>query len=240
MFSEPQPELRRLVDLIGLGWPALRHDAFGLEIAATCRIAELHGFEAPADWSALTLVAPCCDALLGSFKIWNVATVGGNICLALPAGPMTALAVALDGTATIWIPDGRDRQQKIIDLVLGDRLTTLEAGEILRCIRLPAAHLRRRVAFRQISLSPLGRSTALLIGTIGNDGDFELTITASTARPVRLDFAAHPTAHDLSAAIDTHVTAWFDDVHGAPDWRRLMTLRLAEEIRRELAGASCA
>jgi hypothetical protein len=31
---------------------------------------------------------------------------------------------------------------------------------------------------------------------------------------------------------------WFDDIHGLPEWRRHMTLRLAEEIRRELRGAA--
>ncbi|MDT7569507.1 MAG: hypothetical protein QOG76_8131, partial [Pseudonocardiales bacterium] len=28
---------------------------------------------------------------------------------------------------------------------------------------------------------------------------------------------------------------WFDDPHGAPDWRRAVTLLLAEEVRAELA-----
>ena len=29
---------------------------------------------------------------------------------------------------------------------------------------------------------------------------------------------------------------WFDDVHGAPDYRKHLTLYFAEEIRRELSG----
>jgi hypothetical protein len=28
---------------------------------------------------------------------------------------------------------------------------------------------------------------------------------------------------------------WYDDVHGAPDWRHHVTLLLAEEIRQELS-----
>ena len=31
------------------------------------------------------------------------------------------------------------------------------------------------------------------------------------------------------------VDDWYDDPHGAPDWRRAMTLRLAEQVREELA-----
>lgn len=41
LFSEPQPQLRRLIDLQGLGWQALTVSDRGLEIAATCEIAKL-------------------------------------------------------------------------------------------------------------------------------------------------------------------------------------------------------
>ena len=238
LFSEPQPRLRRLVDLTRLAWPALQVSESGLEIAATCRIAELEACTLPSAWQAASLIPQCCHALLGSFKVLNVATVGGNLCLALPAGPMTALAAALDGVCTIWTHDGGERRVMALDFVLGDRRTALRDGEILRSVTLPAASLHRRAAFRQISLTPGGRSAALLIGTMGQEGDIALTITAATPRPVRLDFAAPPSANDLAQAIEANVTAkelWYDDLHGAPDWRRHVSLRLAEEIRRELA-----
>ncbi|MDT7685280.1 MAG: hypothetical protein QOG57_5590, partial [Pseudonocardiales bacterium] len=96
LFSQPQPDLHTLVDLTGLGWPPLTITARGLEIAATCTLAELTGFVAAPGWPAAALFRACCEALAGSFKIWHTATVGGNICLALPAGPMTSLAAALD------------------------------------------------------------------------------------------------------------------------------------------------
>lgn len=244
MFSEPQPGLRRLVDLAGLAWPPLRIGEDGLEIAATCRIAELASCVAPGTWRAASLIPLCCHALLGSFKIWNMATVGGNLCLGLPAGPMTALAAALDGVCTVWTADGGERRVRAVDFVVGNQRTVLGAGEILRAIVLPAASLRRRTAFRQVSLSPEGRSAALLIGTRHPEGGLALTITAATPRPVRLEFAALPSGAELMQAIEAEVTAralWFDDVHGAPDWRRHVSLRLADEIVRELAmEGSCA
>src|SRR3712207_8510436 len=46
-----------------------------------CRIVELHDFAAPPEWIAAPLIRQCCDALLMSFKIWNMATVGGNVCM---------------------------------------------------------------------------------------------------------------------------------------------------------------
>ena len=56
LFSELQPSLDTLIDLGGLKWPALQASADGLEIAATCRIVELHDFEGPGEWHALPLI----------------------------------------------------------------------------------------------------------------------------------------------------------------------------------------
>src|SRR5437667_379420 len=68
---------------------------------------------------------------------------------------------------------------------------------------------------------------------------FLVTVTASTRRPVRLSFAKMPTADELREAILLRITddRYHDDVHGKAEWRKHMTLRLAEEIRSELADA---
>src|SRR5438445_5426556 len=70
LFSEPQPATDTLIDLQGLGWPALEASPAGLDIAATCHIAELYRFVPPAEWAAASLVHECCNAFLASFKIW--------------------------------------------------------------------------------------------------------------------------------------------------------------------------
>ena len=236
LFSEQQPGLTRLIDLAGLGWPAIETDAEGLSLSATCTIAELDRHEWPAAWIAAPLVGQCCRALLGSFKIWNRATVGGNLCMALPAGPMIALTAALDGTCVIRAPDGRERRLSVLDFVLGAQATALRPGEILRRIVMPAAALERRTAFRRISLSPNGRSGALVIGTRDAAG-FALTVTASTPRPRQLRFPGVPEAAELGAALGAAIPegGWYDDVHGAPDWRAHVTGLLAEEVREELS-----
>jgi CO/xanthine dehydrogenase FAD-binding subunit len=240
LFSEPQPKLRRLIDLSGMGWPSLGISAAGLEIAATCTIAELDATPLPTRWIAAPLIGQCCRSLLASFKIWNMATVGGNICLALPAGAMTSLAAALDGVCTIWMPDGQDRRMDVAEFVTGANRNALAPGEVLRRIDIPAAALMRRTAFRQISLTRHGRSGALLVGALANTGAFTLTVTASTPRPIRLRFDFLPDAAHLAAAIETAIppSGYYDDMHGRPDWRRHVTLLLAEEIRRELADAA--
>jgi CO/xanthine dehydrogenase FAD-binding subunit len=243
LFSEPQLSVGRLIDIVDLAWPALQITEQGLRIAATCKIAELDGATYPSHWTASPLFNQCCRSFLASFKIWNMATVGGNLCMALPAGPMISLTAALDGTCTIWTPAGDERRVAVIDFVMGPQRTALGPGELLRLIELPLSALRRRTAFRHIALSPLGRSGALLIGTLApDDGAFSLVITASTPRPLRFAFPGIPPSAVLRDTIEAAIPQeqYYNDIHGAPAWRRHVTLQFAEEIRVELSGGGAA
>jgi CO/xanthine dehydrogenase FAD-binding subunit len=239
LFSEPQVHLHRLIDLADLKWPALTISDTGLSIAATCTVAQLDALACPPDWIASPLISQCCRAFLASFKIWKTATVGGNLCMSLPAGPMISLATALDGVCTIWQADGGARTVAAIDFVTGNQRNVLAPGELLRQIDIPLAALKQRSAFRQISLTPVGRSAALLIGSVGGDGGFALTVTGSTVRPIRLSFAEMPQAQALRETILQQIPdpLYHDDLHGKPAWRKHMTLRLAEEIRGELQAS---
>jgi len=238
LFSQPQLGVDTLVDLETLGWPAFERDAEGLTVAATCRNAELMRYEPPTAWPATRLFRECCTAFLASFKIWNASTVGGNVVMSLPAGPIISLTAALDGVCTLWPREGAPRQVSVVEFVTGDNRNVLAPGELLRSIRLPAAALQRRSAFRHVSLTKLGRSAALVIGTVGVAGDLVLTVTAATDRPVQLRFPAMPGAGELRTAVeDMAAGRWFHDVHGTAEYKRHVALHLAEEIRAELAGA---
>jgi CO/xanthine dehydrogenase FAD-binding subunit len=241
LFSEPQPHLRRLVDITGLGWRPVVLDDNGIELAATCTIAEVARLSStlPADWVAAPLLRRCCTALLASFKIWGSATIGGNICLSFPAGAMISLASALDGRVRVWRSDGSDYELPVAAFVTGTSTNVMAVGDVLRSVHLPAAAMRARTAFGKLAPSPLGRSGVVVIGrrnTAGDGGRFVLSVTAATGRPFVFDFPSLPDGDALRAA---HATipddAWTRDPHGDPDWRRAMTLLLAEQIRTELA-----
>ena len=238
LFSEPQPRVRRLFDIADLGWEPIVVSNSGLSIAATCRVATLDAFEPPLEWTAAGLIGQCCRAFLASFKIWNMATVGGNICLSLPAGPMISLTAGLEGVCVIWTRDEGERRISVVDFVRGPVSNALLPGEILRSIELPAEALRKRAAFRRASLTSLGRSGVLLIGLSSPSAGLTLTVTASTRRPVQIALAEMPDPTGLRNAIDEAIpfSLYHDDVHGLPDWRRHMTFEFAEETRQELAG----
>jgi len=235
VFSLPHDHLDELLDLQGFGWESLVETPDGLSIAATCTLAELAAMPATGRPSH-PLFFQCCTALLGSFKIWNAATVGGNIANALPAGPMISLAAALDASALIWRADGSDALVPVAELVTGNMATTLAHGDVIRSIEFPLHALEARTAYRKTALSPLGRSGAVVIGRLDADGSFALTVTAATVRPEVLRFEALPSDDDLAAGIDG-IATWFTDPHGAADWRHAVVRVLADEIREELGGA---
>jgi len=239
LFSEPQIHTDTLIDLARFGWTPLASGPDGLEIAASCTIADLYAFVTPAGWEAGPLIGQCCRSFLSSFKIWNEATVGGNIVMSLPAGPMISLTVALEGTYVLWPRDGEPRAVRAIDFVTGNHANVLAPGELLRAIRLPASALAKTFAFRRGELTHLGRSSVLLIGTRSRpSGGLTLTVTAATVRPVQLAFDGLPSSDELRDAIDAAIpdALYLDDVHGSPAHRKHLTYHYAEQIRAELGA----
>lgn len=241
LFSEPQPDVSGLVDLTTLGWTPWTEDGTGVEIAATCTIDEL---VAHAERSALpgwSAARACAESLVMSSKVWASATVGGNVCLALPAGAMTSLLSGLGAVATVYsAPSERHdapqrREVPVVDLVTGDGRTSLRPGEVVRSFHVPAASLTSRVVVRRFALTTMGRAGGVVVGrrAHGTD-DLVVTVTAATPRPVVLHVPAGAGTAEVEQAVAS-VPEWFDDPHGAPDWRAAQTLRCVREVVEELS-----
>ncbi|KTS64552.1 FAD-binding molybdopterin dehydrogenase [Microbacterium testaceum] len=237
LMSEPQPTTTGFVDLTTLGWPDVEITPDGLRIGATCTIARLLAWaetEAPAEWTSLALARPSADALLASFKIWNTATVGGNVCQAFAAGAMIAMLSTLDATALIWTPDGGERVIAVADLVIDNQATSLAPGEVVRALDIPLHALRSRVGLQKIALAELGRSGAVVTARVDPDGSAVFVVTAAVRRPRVLRFARVPGAGELRDAVAS-ATDFYTDPLGSADWRRGVSVVLAERVRAAFA-----
>ncbi|MBC7300189.1 MAG: FAD binding domain-containing protein [Nocardia sp.] len=248
LFSEPHDHLDRLIDITTFGWTPLTASAQGLEIAATCTLAQFAGAGPGRElgtpmlrphWPGTALFAQACRALLASHKIWRTATVGGNVCLSLPAGAVLGALVALDATAVIWTRGGGECAIPMRDFVTGPGENLLASGDIVRSFLVPTTSISARTSCRKIATAPLGRSGSVVMGRRDADERCAITITAATVRPVVLDFCTVPSRSELTDAL-AHLDAdvWFDDPHGAPDWREHVTGLLAAEVVAELGAAS--
>jgi CO/xanthine dehydrogenase FAD-binding subunit len=152
---------------------------------------------------------------------------------------MISLTAALEGLCTIWNLGGGERHVRVVDFVTGVHQNVLGPGDLLRSIDLPASALHKRTSFRRMSLTHMGRSAVLLIGTLCPvDGGFALTVTAAVERPVRIEFPLVPVADQLRNKLSEAIpdTWYLDDVHGTPAYRKHMTFHFAEEIRSELSA----
>ncbi|WP_423463534.1 FAD binding domain-containing protein [Promicromonospora sp. MS192] len=260
LYSEPVPPgVTGLVDLTGLGWEPWSVDGSGLRVAGTCTLEELlagpGGLGVPGPYRALGIVAPCVAALTLSAKVARTATVGGNLALGLPAGSMAGLFAALAARAVVWTPDGGTREVPVADLVTGAGVVALSRGEVLREVLVPEAVLRQRTAVRRASLTPTGRTAAMVTGRAGEDGAW-ITLTGSVGRPLgravrdhaaldrwidTIDLAAPTAPTALPAPTDSGVPdglagggGWYEDTHGSRAWRAAMTRRLAHEVLDDL------
>lgn len=236
LFSEPQVTTTGLVDLTALGWPdwELGDGSTGrLTIGATCTLLDLVAHAERSGLPGLAVARPCVEALVMSSKVSRRATVGGNVCLALPAGGATSLLTGLGAVAVVWGPDG-ERRVPVAALVTDVRRTALGPGELVRAFEVSRTSLDATTAFRRAALTSMGRSGAVLVGRREPDGGVHVSVTASTRRPHVLDLGAAPTEADVATAVAT-IDRWYDDPHGAPDWRAAQTLRCALEVVEELA-----
>ncbi len=241
LMSEPQPDTTGFVDLSGMAWPDIEVSDRGLRIGATCTIATLVAFAEgrgvaapPSSWTALPLVVEAANALLASFKIWNTATVGGNVCRAYAAAAMISFAVALDGVAVVWGPAGDERRLPVAEVPTGNGTTSLAPGEVLRALEIPASALRSTARLRKIALAEHGRSGAVVTGRVDPDGAAVFAATAATLVPVVRRFSALPSADAVTAAF-VDAPGFYTDPLGAADWRQAVTVELARRVRADLA-----
>jgi len=75
-------------------------------------------------------------AVLGSMQIRNLATLGGNLCHAVPSAEMAPPLLALNAEVSIVGPSGR-RSVPLESFFLGPRKTVLKSGELLCDVLLP-------------------------------------------------------------------------------------------------------
>ncbi|WP_062312438.1 FAD binding domain-containing protein [Demequina rhizosphaerae] len=234
LFSEPNRDVTGLVDLAGLPGPRLEVSREGLTIGPSCTIADLLALPPHIGWAAQPLFAEAANALLASFKIWNEATVVGNICRAYSAGAMLAACATLDADALLWTADGDERIVPVASLPTGNGTTTLAHGDLVREVRIGADALRARTALRKIALAELGRSGAVVTGRAHADGRTVIVVTAATLTPAVLRYPAPPspaTARDDARAAE----GFYTDALGSADWRRHVAGVLAAEVAEELA-----
>ncbi len=235
LFSDPQPQVRRLVDLSAVSWTPIVETASEVVIAANCTYRQLEAH----NWSSLPagrIFATAIRSLSSSFKTYGLATVGGNIGLAFAKGMMTPVFITLDATYELATAGtGNTRLVSAAAFQTGVCKTILRPGEYVRSIRVPRAAFTRRLVLRRAAHSATSHVTAMVIGaTDPGTGATTLTLSGALAYPVR--FTVNASASP-SAQVDTICAAHplIADSHGSASYRQLLLRELAAEALAALA-----
>ena len=124
-----------ILDIAGIsGLDYIRYDEnHGLRIGALTTIRTLE--TSPELQQSYPIISQAASQL-GSVAIRNVATVGGNLCNAMPSAETAQALTALSANVLIIGPD-KERIVSLEDFFTGVGSTVLEAGELMSEIQVP-------------------------------------------------------------------------------------------------------
>jgi CO/xanthine dehydrogenase FAD-binding subunit len=233
LFSEPQPTLKTLVDLEPLGWSEIEQDDDRLVIGATCTFAQLLNYPWAEEWLAIAALKNAISALAASFKVTHLATIGGNLCLALAVGVMAPLMVLLDATYEIWSPTASPRYIPAQNFQLGVQKTALQPGEVLRRIWIPTASLSWQTSVQRFGIAATDPALSIvMVAYHPETSAIRISLGACVAVPRLLEFSPFPTAEQLAAALAS--IDWLQDTRASAAHRQQVTKVLIRRALQEI------
>ena len=188
--------------------------------------------------------------------IRNVATLGGNVANASPAGDGVAALWALDAEVEAWTPDGACRRA-LAQLVTGPGRVALPAGNLLTAFLIPVPAAGEGAAFYKLvnrawPEHPMAISVASVVVRLrldarGRVGMARVVLGAVAPTPVRAPAAEGalvgevPTAERVAqaAALVVEAARPIDDVRASADYRRAVLPAVARvALERAVARAT--
>ena len=161
--------------------------------------------------------------LLGSVAIRNVATIGGNLCNALPSADSAPALIGLSARARIVGPDG-ERIVPVEDFFTGVGRTVLKSGELLAEIQIPVPPpgtkgIYLKYSRSAIDLAVVGVAVVITVEAGIECRDIKIVLGAVAPTPIR----AHSAEEIIKgrrideAMIDTCAQVASDEAHPRPD-----------------------
>lgn len=232
LFTETQPQVKTLVDLSGLNWSAIEISSDGLSIGATCIMSQLLNFPYPANWSSIKALKNAVHEL-ASFKVQNVATVGGNLCLAIPAGTFAPAFAALNARYELISPQGDSSWIAASDFQTGIKKTMLQPGHLLRRIHIATEDLEWQTSYQRICVATAGLAISIVVVAYHPPTSrVRIAISGAVAAPVVLEFPEIP---QIEQALTSLNLEFLDDSLASSTYRQQVTAVL---LKRALLEAT--
>ncbi len=247
ILVEKEPQIEALIDVTGLGLDYIKSDGEGVRVGATTTFADIEASPALGK-SPYSILAQAAHQM-GTPQIRNVATIGGNICSAVPSADSAPPLLALDATISISGPAG-ERSMDIANFFLDVRRNALKRGELLTEIQLPAFPTRTETVFMKkgrVAAADLAVVNVAIRLTMTADGicqEVHIALGAVAPTPVRAkeaeamlqgkkpqDELLRKVAEQASQEIKP-----ISDVRGSAEYRRTLSRVLVERALKEVVA----
>lgn len=168
-------DLKRVAGAIGI-----REEAGGFVIGAATPGADIGEHQALASAWPGVVEAAC---LIGSTQIQGRASMAGNLCNASPAADSVPALIAARATCRIVGPSG-ERTVAVEEIAVGPGRTSLQLGEFVLEIRLPARSPRsadaylRSIPRTEMDIAVVGAGVNLTLDDAGAISDLRLALGA--------------------------------------------------------------
>ncbi len=234
LFSEPQPRLKTLVEMQNLGWSELEIINREVAIGATCTLKKLEEFQHP-DYPALEVFKKAIAALAASWKVVNVATVGGNLCLALAVGTLAPVMIVLGARYELINPVFGSLWLDAKDFQTGIQKTRLQFGEVLRKVVIPADYLQWQISYDRLGIAATDPALAIVVIAYHAPSQrVRIVIGASVPAPQLLEFDFVPDEQQLEAVMELD---WLEDARASGIYRRHLTKVLVMRSLQKLVNS---
>jgi carbon-monoxide dehydrogenase medium subunit len=173
---------------------------------------------------------------IGHINLRHIATIGGNLCNAVPSGDSAIPLIALDAVVAISGISG-ERRVRIEDFFVSVRETVLGRGELLKEIIVPRQPQMTGASFKKIGrtnvdIALVNASVRLTLGERGDCTDARVVLGAVAPTPIRAR-----KAEALLVGIKPSEEL-FKEAAGAAasESKPISDVRASAEYRREMCG----
>ncbi len=185
---------------------------------------------------------------LGYVTTRNLATIGGNICNAVPSADFPPVLIALDSRARITGPTG-ERTVFLEEFFVGVRKTILRSGELLTEIQVPSQPPRTGIAFHKlgrvnVDIALVNVACRLTLRSNGTCKDTRIVLGAVAPTPIRakraeemlIDQNLDDNFIQKVAQMASKETEPISDIRASADYRRDMCRTLTARALRQALG----
>jgi len=189
ILVEKNPDIEVLIDITGLGLDYIKTTSNGIRIGAMTTFADIVTSAILANEPYNVLVQAAYQ--MGTPQIRNVATIGGNVCVAVPSADSVPALLVLDATFNIASPNG-NRSIEVTDFFRDTRKTALNGSELLTEIQISVLPTRTGAIFLKkgrTATGDLALVNAAVRLTMTADNicqDVRIALGAVAATPLRI------------------------------------------------------